>query len=413
MNSYLMRPFRFHITARDGQARTGRLQTAHGVIETPAFVPVATWAAVQVLSAADLQRAGAQVLITNAYHLHLQPGGTVIRDLGGLHTFMGWSGPIMIDSGGFQIFSLGAGRTQGVGKVGTGSSGKRRKNEFPKTNRVRPLVRVDEDGAEFISYLDGSRYRFTPENVVEASLDLGADLIMALDECTSPLHSYERTRESLARTHRWALRALDVFRRLAPEGRALFGIVQGGDYEDLRRESSRFIGGLDFDGVAVGGSLGQSKADIGQVLKWTVPGLPEGKPRHLLGIGWVEDVLTAVSLGIDLQDCVAPTLLARTGTFLHKREKRFRLRIRNREHRRADRPVEEDCTCPTCRTCSRAYLRHLFMAGEPLAVHLASVHNLYFMETLMASLRKAIRERRLARWIEDLLTKGSLGLTKP
>jgi queuine tRNA-ribosyltransferase len=230
-------------------------------------------------------------------------------------------------------------------------------------------------------------------------LDLGADLIMVLDECTSPLDSFEQTRNSMERTHRWAARSLAAFQPRALEGQALFGIVQGGDYEDLRRESARFIGGLDLGGVAVGGALGTSKADIRQVLEWTVPCLPEKKPRHLLGIGWVEDVLTAVRLGIDLMDCVAPTRLARTGTFLHKKEKRFRLRIRNRENRGADRPVEEDCACPTCRTCSRAYLRHLFTAGEPLAFHLASLHNLYFMEDLMQSIRTAIREGRLADWI--------------
>jgi queuine tRNA-ribosyltransferase/7-cyano-7-deazaguanine tRNA-ribosyltransferase len=228
---------------------------------------------------------------------------------------------------------------------------------------------------------------------------------MVLDECTSPLDSYEQTREAMERTHRWACRSLEAFRPRAPKGPALFGIVQGGDYEDLRRESARVIGGLDFEGVAIGGALGTSKADIRQVLEWTIPGLPEDKPRHLLGIGWVEDVLTAVYLGIDLMDCVAPTRLARTGTFLHKKEKRFRLRVRNREYRLDDRPIAEDCGCPTCQSYSRAFLRHLFLAGEPLGVHLASVHNLFFMEALTASLRKAIREKRLGSWIEDLLTK--------
>jgi queuine tRNA-ribosyltransferase len=400
-----MNHFGFEITARDGRARSGLLHTPHGVVETPAFVPVATRAAVQVLSAADLKRVGVQVLIANAYHLHLQPGEAVIRSLGGLHEFMGWPGPIMIDSGGFQVFSLGAGRTQGVGKVGTGIAGKEKKS-LPGGTGKSPLVRVDEDGAEFISYLDGSRHRFTPETVVDIALDLGADLIMVLDECTSPLDSRDQTRKSLERTHRWALRSLEAFRRRATDGQALFGIVQGGDYEDLRREGARFIGGLDFGGVAVGGALGSSKADIRQVLEWTIPYLPENKPRHLLGIGWVEDVLTAVLRGIDLMDCVAPTRLARTGTFLHKKEKRFRLRIRNREYRLDPRPVEEDCPCPACQSHSRAFLRHLFLAGEPVAAHLASVHNLYFMEALMASLRKAIRERRLGSCIEELLPKS-------
>ena len=399
--------FRFEITARDGRARTGLLHTPHGVIETPAFVPVATRGAVQILSTADLQRIGSQVLITNAYHLHLQPGEEVIRKLGGLHQFMGWPGPIMIDSGGFQVFSLGTGRTQGIGKVGPGKEKKPEPRSLPIEAAKSPLVRVDEDGAEFISYLDGARHRFTPETVLDAALDLGADLIMVLDECTSPLDSYEQTRKAMERTHRWALRSLEAFRPRGSKGQALFGIVQGGDYEDLRRESARFIGGLDFGGVAIGGALGQSKANIGQVLEWTVPGLPEDKPRHLLGIGWVEDVLTAVYRGIDLMDCVAPTRLARTGTFLHKKEKRFRLRIRNREYRLDNRPVEEDCDCPTCRSYSRAYLRHLFMAGEPLGFHLAAIHNLFFMEALMKAIRTAIREGRPADWISGFLTHSS------
>ena len=393
--------FSFEISARDQRARAGRLSTPHGVIETPAFVPVATRAAIPGLSAKDLKAIGAQVLITNAYHLHLQPGAEVIRTAGGLQRFMGWKGPVMIDSGGFQIFSLGEGRKQGLSKVASEFTGEEDRGRHLPALNAKPLVRVDEVGAEFISYRDGSRHRFTPEGVVETGLDLGADLIMPLDECTSPLYSYGETRAAMERTHRWALRSLAVFQRRPAGGQALFGIIQGGDFEDLRRESARFIAGQAFDGLAIGGYLGQSRARMAQVLKWTVPHLPEGKPRHLLGIGWVEDVLKAVEEGIDLLDCAAPTRLALTGTLLAKREKRFRLRIRNETFRKDLRPVEEDCPCATCQGYSRAYLRHLFMAGEPLGMHLAVRHNLHFMEILMGQIRSAIKDGKLASLIRE------------
>ncbi len=393
--------FSFEIAARDRRARAGRLSTPHGVIETPAFVPVATRAAISGLSAEDLKAVGSQVLITNAFHLHLQPGEEVIRAAGGLQQFMGWQGPIVIDSGGFQIFSLGAGRKHGLSKVASEFTGEGDRDQHPPAMKAKSLVRLDEDGAEFISYRDGSRHRFSPEGVVESGLDLGADLIMPLDECTSPLYSYGETRAALERTHRWALRSLAAFQRCPFGGQALFGIIQGGDFEDLRRESARFVAGQAFDGLAIGGYLGQSRARMAQVLEWTIPSLPELKPRHLLGIGWVEDVLKAVEQGIDLLDCAAPTRLALTGTLLAKREKRFRLRIRNETFRKDLRPIEEDCPCATCRGYSRAYLRHLFMAGEPLGMHLAVRHNLQFMEILMKEIRSAIKEGKLSSLIRE------------
>ncbi len=393
--------FSFEISARDRRARAGRLSTPHGVIETPAFVPVATRAAIPGLPAEELKAIGAQVFITNAFHLHLQPGEEVIRAAGGLRLFMGWKGPIMIDSGGFQIFSLGQGRKHGLSKVASEFAGEGDRGQHSPAVNSKPLVRVDEDGAEFISYRDGSRHRFTPEGVVENGLDLGADLIMPLDECTSPLYSYQETRTAMERTHRWALRSLSAFQQRPTEGQALFGILQGGDFEDLRRESARFIADQAFDGLAVGGYLGQSRARMAQVLEWTIPSLPEYKPRHLLGIGWVEDVLEAVEQGIDLLDCAAPTRLALTGTLLAKREKRFRLRIRNETFRKDLRPVEEDCLCATCRGYSRAYLRHLFMSGESLGMHLAVRHNLHFMEVLMGQIRSAIKEGMLGSLLRE------------
>jgi queuine tRNA-ribosyltransferase len=285
--------------------------------------------------------------------------------------------------------------------VASAFAGEGDRGRHPPTATAKPLVRVHEAGAEFISYRDGSGHRFTPEGVVKTGLELGADLIMPLDECTSPLYSYEETRAALDRTHRWALRSLAVFQRRPAGGQALFGIIQGGDFEELRRESAQFVGGQAFDGLAIGGYLGQSRARMAQVLQWTIPSLPESKPRHLLGIGWVEDVLEAVEQGIDLLDCAAPTRLALTGTLLAKRGKRYRLRIRNEVYRKDLRPVEEDCSCATCRDYSRAYLRHLFLAGEPLGAHLAVRHNLHFMENLMGQIRSAIKEGRLASLIRE------------
>jgi len=387
--------FMFEITARDGGARAGRLTTPHGPIETPSFVAVGTQATVKAVSPEELREIGIQVIIANTYHLHLRPGEGLIEKMGGLHRFMHWDGPLMTDSGGFQVFSLGAGREQGVGKIAPifPEEGDRGGHFKPKG---KPLVEVDEEGVEFISYLDGSRHRFTPEGVIEIERKLGADMILVLDECTSPLHDYDYTKHAMERTHRWASRALKEFERTDDGRQALFGIVQGGAYRDLREESARFISELDFDGYAIGGSLGKSKREMHRVLEWTVPLLSENRPRHLLGIGEVEDIFAAVERGIDLFDCVAPTRMARNGTLFVREGERFRMHIRAAQYRDDPRPIEEGCGCYTCRNYSRAYLRHLFEAKELLAMRLATIHNLYFLESLMRQIRAAIGEGRFA-----------------
>ena len=387
--------FSFELRTTDGKARTGQLTTPHGIIETPSFAAVGTQATVKALSAEDLRRIGTQVIITNAYHLHLLPGEDLIEKMGGLHQFMGWNGPLMTDSGGFQIFSQGAGREHGVGKIAPIFPEEHDRGGHFRSRKGKPLVRVDEDGVEFTSYLDGSTHRFTPEGVIEIEGKLGADIVFVLDECTSPLHDYDYTKAAMERTHRWAVRALEAFRARSVPGQALFGIVQGGAYRDLREESTAFIGGQVFDGFAVGGSLGRSKAEMHQVLEWTTGMLPPQKPRHLLGIGDIEDIFQVVKRGVDLFDCVAPTRMARTGTLLATREERFRMHILNARFRDDSRPVDEACGCYTCSNHSRAYLRHLFLAKEPSAVRLASIHNLHFLESLMSRVRTAIRERRL------------------
>jgi queuine tRNA-ribosyltransferase/7-cyano-7-deazaguanine tRNA-ribosyltransferase len=384
----------FEVLAKEGEARVGKLVTPHGAIKTPSFVAVGTQATVKAVSVEDLRRIGTQVIITNAFHLYLQPGEDLIEKMGGLHRFMSWDGPLMTDSGGFQIFSLGAAKEHGVGKIAPiFPEGQDRGGHFTSKKR-KPLVTIDEDGVEFISYLDGARHRFTPERVIEIGRKLGADMIMVLDECTSPLHDYPYTRTAMGRTHRWALRALEAFHRTSHKNQALFGIVQGGAYPDLREQSATFIADQEFDGYAIGGSLGRSKEDMHRVLEWTIPLLPQGKPRHLLGIGKVEDIFEVVKRGIDLFDCVAPTRLARTGTLLVKEVEGFRIHILNAKFKDDARPIEEGCSCYTCCNYSKAYLRHLFLAKELIAVRLGTIHNLYFLESLMRQIRKAIREKR-------------------
>jgi len=378
-------------------ARSGELATAHGVVHTPAFVGVATQATIKAVEPQGLVDHGLQIVIANTYHLHLRPGEEAVAAIGGLHAFSGWGGPTMTDSGGFQIFSLGAGKEHGVGKVASifpgevGSPSARRREDGG-----RSLVRITEQGADFRSVVDGSLHTFTPESVITIERKLGADIVLPLDECTSPLHDYEYTKRAMERTHRWARRGLAAFDLLEgdpsfPNPRqGLYGIVQGGAYRDLREESARVIGGMGFTGCAIGGSLGRSKDEMFRVLDWTVPLLPEERPRHLLGIGEIEDLFAAVRRGVDTFDCAAPTRLARNGSVFLKGAPRHRINLRNARFARDDRPIDATCDCFTCRHHSRAYLRHLCRAGEVSFYRLATLHNLRFLVRLMAEIRHAI-----------------------
>ena len=386
----------FEVLAKEGTARAGRLATPHGVIETPSFVAVATQATVKAVSVQDLREIGNQAIITNAYHLHLQPGEDLIERMGGLHQFMGWEGPLMTDSGGFQIFSLGAGKEHGVGKIAPIFPEESDRGRHFSPKKGKRFVNIDEDGVEFISHLDGSPHRFTPERVIEIERKLGADMILVLDECTSPLHDFHYTKAAMERTHRWALRALAEFQRTSDNRQALLGIVQGGAYRDLRRESASFIADQPFDGLAIGGSLGRSKEEMHMVLEWTIPLLPQDKPRHLLGIGDIADVFEVVKRGIDLFDCAAATRMARTGTLFARKAERHRIHILNAQFKDDPRAIDEGCNCNTCSNYTRAYLRHLFAAKELSGIRLATIHNLYFIESLMHQIRAAITEGRLA-----------------
>jgi len=394
----------FSVRHRDpgSPARSGELVTAHGVVRTPAFVGVATQASIKAVEPRGLADHGIQIVIANTYHLHLRPGEETVAALGGIHEFSGWSGPTMTDSGGFQVFSLGAGKEHGVGKIASIFPGEAPPASSGHRSRSgRSLVRLTEQGAEFRSIVDGSLHTFTPESVITIERKLGADIILPLDECTSPLHDYEYTKRAMERTHRWARRGLAAFQLLEQDPsfpnphQGLYGIVQGGAYRDLREESARVIGAMDFAGCAIGGSLGCSKEEMLRVLDWTVPMLPEERPRHLLGIGEIEDLFAAVRRGIDTFDCAAPTRLARNGSVFLKGASRHRINLRNARFARDERPIDPTCDCFTCRHHSRAYLRHLCRAGEFSFYRLATLHNLRFLVRLMAEIRTAIDEDRL------------------
>jgi len=405
----------FELLHEDGAARTGVIHTAHGTIHTPEFVPVATRASVKALGPRDLREIKIQVVIANSYHLHLQPGEDLILQLGGLHSFSGWNGPTMTDSGGFQVFSLGAGKEHGVGKVASIFPGH---EEIHVKPQGKSLVHLTEEGAYFKSIINGSTCFFSPENVVTLQRKLGSDLMLVLDECTSPLHDKVYTKEAMERTHRWAIRAQEEFARSInndnfpnPE-QHLYGIIQGGAYKDLRRQSAQFIGSLDFAGLAIGGSLGKSKEDMCNVLEWTVPFLPTTKPRHLLGIGELKDIFTAVESGIDTLDSAAPTRLARNGTVFTWNNTRQRINLRNSIFNDDPRPIDEQCNCYTCKNHSRSYLRHLIRAREISFYRLASLHNLYFISQLMAEIREAINANTFAALKEEKLRSSERVMSK-
>lgn len=374
--------FNFKIIGKDKKtrARAGIFKTPHGEIKTPAFLPVATNAALKGLNLKNSGLLPIRIFIANTYHLWQRPGDKLIKKIGGLHKFMNWQGPISTDSGGFQVFSLGSGREEGVGKIGSITC--------PKINgkiKKDNLVKINDDGVRFRSFFDGSWRELTPRKSIAIQENLGADIIFAFDECTSPTHNYEYTKKSLARTHKWAKLCLKAKKR---KDQALFGIVQGGIYEDLRLESAKFISGLPFDGFGIGGSVGDPKKDMYEILDWVIPILPENKPRHLLGIGEVENIFESVARGVDFFDCASPTKEARHGTLWTRRGK---VNIKKSIYKNDRKPIESGCGCFTCLNgFSRAYLRHLIGAKEILGYELAILHNLYFVLNLMENIRGSI-----------------------
>ena len=390
----------FEVTATDGGARRGILRTAHGVLETPGFFAVATRAALKGLDPEGAARAGIGALIVNAYHVHLQPGGPAVARAGGLHRYMGWEGVLATDSGGFQIFSFKHGHVADEVKG-------RRHAAHPDEALLVDAVTVDEEGADFKSYLDGSRHRFTPESNMALQRDLGADLLMCLDECT-PFHvTPAYTRGATERNIRWARRCLEAFDALGmAERQSLYGINHGGVYPELRRLSAAAITELPFAGMAIGDCLGETKQDWYGVVDLVVPLLPEERPRHLLGVGEPDDLVEGALRGIDTFDCAMPTRIARHGHALLRGRPRFRLDLTQAGRATEDGPLEDGCDCHTCERYSRAYLWHLFKAHEVLAIALTAEHNLRFTARLLEEVREAISAGRLADFRQELLNKA-------
>ncbi len=353
----------FQLLACDGAARRGRMTLAHGAVETPAFMPVGTYGTVKAMTPHMLSEVGTQICLGNTFHLWLRPGMEVIRAHGGLHRFMAWDKPILTDSGGFQVFSLGA------------------------------LRKISEEGVRFSSPIDGARLFLTPEESMRIQQALDSDIVMIFDECTPYPASRDEAGKSMRLSLRWAKRSRAEHDALG-NGNALFGIVQGGMYEELRDESLAGLMDIGFDGMAIGGlSVGEPKEEMARILAHVAPRLPPDQPRYLMGVGTPEDLVMAVQAGIDLFDCVLPTRNARNG---HLFTRFGDLKIKNACHKSDTRPLDETCACHTCRHFSRAYLHHLFRAGEILGSMLNTVHNLFYYQTLMAELRAAIAEGRLA-----------------
>jgi queuine tRNA-ribosyltransferase len=348
--------FSYVITARAGRARAGVFSTPHGDLETPIFAPVGTQATVKTLTPVQLGELGASLILSNTYHLYLRPGDELVRDLGGLHEFMQWPSPMLTDSGGYQVFSLAQTR------------------------------KIDDDGVTFKSHIDGSAHRFTPEKSIQIQENLGADIIMAFDECSDPNdHAYSKI--AMERTHRWAERCLTAKRRT---DQALFGIIQGGVNPDLRTASAQFTASLSFPGIAIGGlSVGETKDEMHATLDLVLQSVPESKPRYLMGVGTPEDLIDGIARGVDIFDCVLPTRLARHNAAFSPEG---RLNLMNAAFARDPRPIDETCKCYTCQTFTRAYLRHLIMAKESLAGTLLSIHNLHALVQLVKDVRLSIMD---------------------
>lgn len=400
-----MRPVSFTPIVRSGNARAGIVHTPHGAIQTPAFVPVGTKAGVKGVLPDQLTALGSQVVLANTYHLYLQPGEQIVKDAGGLGAFMGWKGPTMTDSGGFQVFSLGAAFGRTITKIAKGEENARDQgvaifDEDVQTQHGQLAV-IDEEGVTFTSHHDGSLHRFTPERSIEIQHALGADMFFAFDECTSPTEPYGYQREAMRRTHKWAERSLKAHRQNleANKKQGIFGIIQGGRFEDLREESAKEIASMDFDGFGIGGSF--SKEDMMGALQAAVKHLPEDKPRHFLGIGEPGDLLLGIAEGMDLFDCVAATRLGRHGTIYTKQGP---IHLKKEQYLHEYAPLDPETAVPGTEAFTRSYVSHLIRANEMLGQVIASLHNLGFILQLVDGAREALHEGRFEEYRAGFIT---------
>lgn len=383
--------FKIHHTDKKSLARTGKLKTPHGTIQTPVFMPVGTKATVKTVSQTDLLTLNAEIILANTYHLYLRPGHKLIKKMGGLHKWMNWNRPILTDSGGFQVFSLG------------------QEKGFSKNIDFKITIKIDENGVEFRSHIDGSKHYLTPEQAIQIQHDLGADIIMAFDEC-APAHSSKNYFEqAMKRTHNWLIKCKKEHQKLSKKPKlpqALFGIVQGGLYEDLRVESAKFVNELNFPGNAIGGlSVGEGKEKMQEMIEAVIPHLDINKPRYLMGVGTPEDLLECIERGIDMFDCVHVTRMSRHGAFWNETG---RYSIRKEQFKFDEKPLQKNCQCETCQNYSRSYLRHLIFESEILGLRLITIHNLHFLLNLMTEIREAINEDRFRQFKKSFLKKFNL-----
>ncbi len=364
-----MSKFQFKIIKKDSKtkARVGEITTSHGKISTPVFMPIGTQAAVKTMSPRELEEIGAEIILGNAYHLYLRPGEKVIKHFGGLHKFMNWGGPILTDSGGFQVFSLGKG----------------------SRNNHEQLIKITNQGVEFSSHIDGSKHFFTPEKAIRIQEDLGADIMMAFDECAPSNSSYNYAKEAMKRTHLWAKKCQKVKKRT---NQALFGIIQGTVFSDLRIKSAQFISNLNFDGIAIGGlAVGERRTKRNKVLDLVEPYIPYEKPRYVMGIGEPIDLFNAIEKGMDMFDCVIPTRMARHGTSWTRQG---RINLKLAKYKKDKNPIEKGCLCYVCKNFSKGYIRHLLISEEILGIRLTTHHNLFFILDLMRNIRNSIKENK-------------------
>lgn len=384
--------FRVLKKSRNSRARYGILETPHGIVKTPTLVPVATQAVIKTLNSKEVLKTGTQILICNTFHLHLKPGEKIIKNSGGLHKFMNWQKPLMTDSGGFQVFSLGFGKDFGIGKIAKYFPGQ--DLETLESSKQPKEIKITDDGVWFHSPINGKKLFLGPKESIKIQEDLGADIIFAFDECTPPNASYEYAKKSLERTHKWAKICLEVKKTK----QALFGIVQGSHFKDLRMESAKFINSLDFDGFGIGGEFGYSKTKMVQMINLVNKYLFENKPRHLLGVGKLEDIEIIIKSGIDLFDCTVPTQYARRGiAFVSKTKPPFfrKINIPKSKFLKDQEPLDKNCECFVCQNYKRNYLCHLFRAKEITGMSLLTFHNLYFFNKFVKEIREKIKNNKL------------------